>query len=45
MRIDWPGKGTANLILATPWSAAYDVEEGGPQGESRVYVDVLYQIH
>jgi hemolysin activation/secretion protein len=45
MRVNWPGVGTANLILAKPQSAQYDVEGGGPTGESRIYLDFLYQIH
>jgi hemolysin activation/secretion protein len=45
VRFNWPGFGAANLILAQPWSASYDLESGGPQGESRIYLDVLYQIH
>jgi hemolysin activation/secretion protein len=45
LRANWPGVGTANLIFATPRSERYDVVGSAPPGESRVFLDVMYQIH
>jgi hemolysin activation/secretion protein len=45
LRVSWPGVGVANLILAKPQSASYQDNFLDAQGESRIYLDVTYQIH
>lgn len=44
-RVNWSGKGTANLIFATPKFSQFDDDFSNAQGKSRVYFDVNYQIH
>lgn len=45
LRLDWPGRGTANLIFAEPRSARYD-DDFSPQveGKARIFFDVRYQF-
>ena len=44
MRINWPNKGSADLIFATPRSAHYDDDFIDADGESRIYFNLLYQL-
>lgn len=44
MRLNWPGKGTANLILAKPSSASFQDGYLDVTGRSRIYLDIVYQI-
>lgn len=44
LRINWPGRGVANLIFAKPKSAHYDDNFSTARGRSRVFFDVTYQI-
>ena len=43
MRLNWSGKGTLNLIFARPLSEHYD-DDTEPQGRSRIFLDLLYQL-
>ena len=43
-RVNWPGKMTANLVFAKPKSASYEEGFLDAQGESTVFVDVVYHI-
>ena len=43
-RINWPGKLTANVVFATPKSTSYEADFLEEEGESRFYVDMIYQI-
>ena len=43
-RLNWPGVGTANVVFARPKHATYQEDFLEEQGESRFYVDVIYQI-
>ncbi len=45
LRVNWPGKGVANLIFAKPQSAFYQNDFLDVDGKSRIYFDVTYQIH
>ena len=45
VRLSWPGRATANLIFAQPYSASYDASASSrPQGEARIFFDVRYQV-
>lgn len=43
-RLNWPGKVTANVVFATPKSASYQEDFLEAEGESRFYIDVVYQV-
>lgn len=43
-RLNWPGVGTANIVFARPSRATYQGDFLEAKGESRFYVDVIYQI-
>lgn len=43
-RLNWPGKGTANLIFAEPRSAHFDDDFSEATGHSRIFFDIQYQI-
>ncbi len=43
-RVNWPGKLTANVVFATPKSTSYEADFLEEEGESRFYVDMIYQI-
>ena len=43
MRLNWAGKGTLNLVFAKPLAEHYD-DNTEPQGRSRVFLDLLYQL-
>ena len=43
-RLNWPGVGIANVVFARPKHATYQEDFLEEQGESRFYVDVIYQI-
>ena len=43
-RLNWPGRGTANVVFATPSNVAYEDDFLEAQGKSRFYVDLVYQI-
>ncbi len=45
LRINWPGRGIANLIFAKPQSAFYQNDFLDADGKSRIYFDVTFQIH
>ena len=50
LRLNWPGRGVANLILAKPKSTRFQREINRTPGvdeigKARVYLDVTYQIH
>ncbi|MFT7688767.1 MAG: hemolysin activation/secretion protein [Candidatus Azotimanducaceae bacterium] len=45
LRLNWSGRGSANLIFATPKSAYFEDDFSEAQGKSRVYFDVNYKIH
>ncbi|MBD3648535.1 MAG: ShlB/FhaC/HecB family hemolysin secretion/activation protein [Pseudomonadales bacterium] len=45
VRINWQDKIIGNLIFATPKSAKYEESFSDAQGESRIYFDVIYQVH
>lgn len=45
LRLNWPGVAVANLVLAKPQSAQYQDNFLNEQGESRIYLDLTYQIH
>jgi hemolysin activation/secretion protein len=44
LRINWAGRGTANLVFARPRAAHYDDNFSSAQGESRVFFDIQYRI-
>lgn len=44
-RLTWPGVATANLIFAKPKSAHYEDDFLEAQGESRIFMDLVYMIH
>ena len=44
LRLNWPGRATANLLFAKPRSAHYDNNFTNAEGESRIYFDILYQV-
>ena len=43
-RLNWPGVGTANVVFARPKSASYEDNFLEEEGESRFFVDFVYQI-
>lgn len=43
MRLNWSERGTLNLIFAKPLSEKYE-DNTEPQGRSRVFLDLLYQL-
>ena len=43
-RAVWPGKVTANFVFAKPKSTHYQDDFLEAEGESRVYLDVTYQL-
>lgn len=43
-RLNWPGRLTANFIFARPSFSSYEDNFLEAEGESRFYVDVVYQI-
>ncbi len=45
VRINWPGKGVANLVYSKPLGSKYDENFLEETGKSRFYLDITYQIH
>ena len=43
-RVNWPGKLSANVVFARPSSASYEENFLEEQGESRFFIDVVYNI-
>ena len=43
-RVVWPGRFTANFVFAKPKSANYEDDFLEVPGESRVFLDVIYQV-
>ncbi len=44
VRLNWPGRGAANLIFAEPSSARFDDDFSQATGESKFYFDLQYLI-
>ncbi|MDZ7685027.1 MAG: hypothetical protein U5O39_08485 [Gammaproteobacteria bacterium] len=44
MRLNWPGRGSANIIYAEPHSAKFQDDFSDATGENRVFFDIQYQL-
>ncbi len=44
VRLNWPGWGSANIMYAEPHSAKFDDDFSDAIGESRVFIDIQYNL-